>query len=54
MADFAVVWENVRSQGLIIIDDLFHHPDLDVAFDKIILDYKIDTYIKYINREREK
>jgi predicted O-methyltransferase YrrM len=51
MADFAVVWENVRSQGLIIIDDLFHHPDLDVAFDKIILDYKIDTYIKYINSD---
>lgn len=47
--DFESVYHTINNNGLILIDDLYHHPELNMAFDTLIQIYKIKIYQKYFN-----
>lgn len=34
--DFAAVWPHIKKGGCVIIDDLIHHPELNVAFNELL------------------
>lgn len=48
--DFEVVFKNVSSGGLILIDDIVHHPNLMILFDYLVDKYKIRSE-KFISNE---
>lgn len=47
--DFEIVYDCVNQNGIIIIDDLYHHPELNIAFDQLIQQFNIKKYIKHLD-----
>lgn len=47
--DFEAVYDCINNNGIILIDGLYHHPELNTAFDMLIQRFNIKNYRKYLN-----